>query len=137
MALTIVAFTLGISTAVCAQQTRQSHEEAFDRVVNELNLNSSQQDEITKQKNSQKDESQKVKAQLKEKRNELKSELEKESSDKAKIDAIISDMKELIAQRIQQRVESILALKKVLSPEQFKALNEKAKNLFEKKAYDK
>ena len=134
MVLTIVAFTLGISTAVCAQQIRKSPEEAFDRIVNELNLNPGQQDQIAKQKSSQKDESQKIKAQLKEKREELRSELDKESSDKVRIDAIISDMKELIAQRIQQRVESILTLKKVLSPEQFKALNEKTKNLFERKS---
>mgnify|MGYP001251269376 CR=1 FL=1 len=48
MVLTIVAFTLGISTAVCAQQIRKSSEEAFDRIVNELNLNPSQQDQIAK-----------------------------------------------------------------------------------------
>lgn len=129
LVITVFMLSLGLPLAAYGQEKGKSHDEAFDRIVNELNLSPSQKDEIAKERSSRKAESENIRAELKQKRNELSEELEKESSDKSRISAIISEMKELTARRMEQRVESILALKKVLTPSQYKALNEKTRGL--------
>lgn len=55
---------------------------------------------------------------------ELKKELEKPDTDMNKINAVINEIKNLTGQQLELRVNSILATKQILTPEQFKKLQE-------------
>ena len=62
---------------------------------------------------------------MKAKKLELKSELEKPVVDKAKVSSIASELKNISAEKVDQRINSILSLKEILTPEQFKQMNAK------------
>ena len=97
-------------------------------IARELNLTPAQQEQIASQRSAQKVETARLREAMSAKRNELRQELEKDSPDTKKISAIIQETKELMGKRLQQRVDSILALRRILTPGQFKALNEKMKS---------
>ena len=59
---------------------------------------------------------------LKEKRKALYQELEKYDGDQAKIASLAAEVKALLAKKVDSRVESILAMKQILTPEQFEKL---------------
>ncbi|MDD5347097.1 MAG: Spy/CpxP family protein refolding chaperone [Candidatus Omnitrophica bacterium] len=105
-------------------------DEHFDAVFKELNLTPEQQQKLFGQRSFQ----EKQRAVLREKmsvlRKEMTAELNKEKTDRKRLKVLVDRMKVLMGERIQHRVESILALKDILTPEQFKKLNEKM-NRFE------
>lgn len=109
------------------EKKEQLREEEFNNVVKELNLSSEQLQQITVQRNREKAESLEVRTRFKGLRDELGSELDKEHTDKAKIYMLLAQMKELAGKRMERKIEGILALKEILTPAQFKALNEKKK----------
>lgn len=56
------------------------------------------------------------------KRMELKYELEKKEIDRKAIDKTVQDLKDLYAEMLEHRVNQILTLRKILTPEQFEQL---------------
>ena len=58
------------------------------------------------------------------KRLELKQELEKPAVDTNKINTLIADIKTLMGEQLDFRVNNILAMKQILTPEQFKKLQD-------------
>jgi Spy/CpxP family protein refolding chaperone len=54
---------------------------------------------------------------------ELRHELQKKEVDREAIDRILKELKELQAAALDQKVESILRVKEILTPEQFEKLN--------------
>jgi Spy/CpxP family protein refolding chaperone len=108
------------------EKTGQSRAELFEKTIKELNLTPGQQEQIAAQKKKEKQDSAEGRARMKELRDQLRVELDKPSVDKDKIHLLTSEMKELEGKRIERKVEGILALKGILTPEQFKALNEKS-----------
>ena len=105
----------------------QAAPETSDTIIKELKLSPQQEQQITEQRNKQKQQSEEFGQKFKASRDELSSELNKEAPDKAKVQALVSEMKEIMGKRIEQRVEKILLLKEILTPEQFKQLNEKTR----------
>ena len=97
----------------------------FDEISKELNLTPQQQQQITQRRAKEKQQAQDFVQKLQACRQSLNQELEKDAPDRAKVSALAAEMKELIGSRVQSRIEGILALKEILTPEQFKALRNK------------
>jgi len=90
--------------------------------IKTLGLTQQQQDQIQKQRDASKEKSAQFKSELKDKRAQLKAELDKPALDKAKIDSITSD---IMGKQLDERVNDIILMKQVLTPEQFRKFQEK------------
>jgi len=66
---------------------------------------------------------------LKEKRKELADELDKASSNPIKIRALISALKDIQGRLIEKRVEDVLKMKEILTPEQYQKFSETLKSM--------
>jgi Spy/CpxP family protein refolding chaperone len=115
--MVLVLFFTSVASAqpLCQRfkRTDKARTAVFDNTIQELNLSPKQKQHIAEQRNKEKEEALELK------------ELEKESIDRAKIYALISEMKELIGKRIEIKIEEVLSLKEILTPEQFRTLHEK------------
>jgi Spy/CpxP family protein refolding chaperone len=99
----------------------------FGNIVKELKLSPEQQQQIVEQRKKEREQAQQIREKLKATRDELSRQLDKENPDKAKVYSLVSEMKELIGKRIEQKVDRILSLREILTPEQFRKLNERTK----------
>ncbi|MFA5119357.1 MAG: periplasmic heavy metal sensor [Candidatus Omnitrophota bacterium] len=132
MGIGVGVLILGLPLFVSAEPPAHDHEkrgesraELFEKTIQELNLTPRQQEQIAAQKKKEKQDSGESRARIKELRDQLRVELDKPSVDKDKIHLLTSEMKVLEGKRIERKVEGILTLKEIMTPEQFKALNEK------------
>ncbi|HPM42305.1 MAG TPA: Spy/CpxP family protein refolding chaperone [Candidatus Omnitrophota bacterium] len=91
----------------------------------DLSLTPEQRDKIKAHREEGKLKAKEIQEQMRAKKEELKAEMAKSVSDRSKIDAIAADMKSLSARMIDQRIERILSLKEILTPEQFQKVNAK------------
>jgi Spy/CpxP family protein refolding chaperone len=96
-----------------------------DDVFKELKLSPEQQQKIADQRNQEKEQAKELKEKMAATRNRLKQELDQPVPDKAKVYALIAEMKELMGKSLEQKVEQIFSLKEILTPEQLKLLNQK------------
>lgn len=103
-------------------ERRFNRERVFDNIVQELNLTPEQQELIQKQREEHRNKKRLALQKLKTKRLELRQELEKQEIDKKKIDSLVAEIKPLLGKLLDLRVKSILAMKEILTPEQFKKL---------------
>jgi Spy/CpxP family protein refolding chaperone len=97
----------------------------FSEIIKELNLTQEQQQAITKQRSQEKAQSQELRQKIKSVRDEITSELNKDATDTAKVNSLVAQLKVLTGNRIEQQIQGIMFLKNILTPAQFKALNEK------------
>jgi Spy/CpxP family protein refolding chaperone len=95
----------------------------FKEHLKELNLTPAQTEQLNTQRQANKSAMRELQQALKTKRGELREELDKQNPDKGKLEGITSELKRLEAQRIDQRVKSILQMKETLTPEQFKKMS--------------
>lgn len=95
-----------------------------DKLVKELNLTSEQEKQIRKQRKEKRKKNKTIRKKLGKKMKELREELEKQDVDKGKIDAIAEGIKALRGTLIDQRINAILAMKEILTPEQYEKLKE-------------
>lgn len=129
---TTAAMILVFTSMACAQlpegarqKMGKGREDQFNEVIKELNLTPKQQQAITQQRTTEKAQSQEMRQKIKVVRDQITLELNKQTTDTGKVNALVAQLKELTGQRIDHQIKGILALKKILTPEQFKALNEK------------
>ena len=104
-------------------ETQHKHAEKQD-FMQKLNLSPEQKSQITKQQDMNKEKENELRDKMHAKRLELKQELEKSEVDTNKINAIVTDIKTLMGGQLDLRVNSILAMKQILTPEQFKKLQD-------------
>jgi len=98
-------------------------------IIKSLDLTAEQKEQIEKQHSINAQSWGKLRDELRTKRRELKQELEKPDIDRNRINAIVAGVKVLMGEQLELRVNNILAIKQILTPEQFKKLQEsKAKN---------
>jgi len=90
--------------------------------MSNLNLTTEQKKEIIDSRDERRDEVGAIRRALKEKRHELLDELKKDDMDSARIDSTVSEMKALQGKLIDNRVDSFLNMKKVLTKEQLEEL---------------
>jgi Spy/CpxP family protein refolding chaperone len=102
-------------------------EEKFNAVIKELNLTAEQQEAITKQRSEDKANFEAMRKKNHELREAIRKELDGENTDMDKLSQLVSQTKELASQRIDGQIKGVLAMKKILTPEQFKLLSSKIK----------
>lgn len=107
------------------ERTMRHKEEKMANCVKELELTAEQQGQIKKQRNEQREKNKELRDKLRVKRTQLREELEKQDIDKSKIYGLVAEIKTLLGNQLEQRVESVLSMKEMLTPEQFKKLQEK------------
>jgi len=103
-------------------------------LMKDLNLTTEQREQLKVHREANKEGMKAIREEMKAKQKELRDEVAKAQTDMGKIDAIKASMKDLEAKLIDHRVDSILSLKKILSPEQFAQMNAKMEEMRAKHA---
>jgi len=103
----------------------QKREEMMKKMTADLGLTEAQQKQIEDQHASMKQRQEEIFKGIETKRNELRAELDKPELDRARIDQLTNELSALSAQKVKTRVEGILEIRTILTPEQFKALHQK------------
>ncbi len=106
---------------------KRHRKEAIENLVQELNLTPEQQEQIKKQRNEQAQKTKALRNRLQAKRKQLREELEKQAVDKNKIDSLVVEIKSLMGQQLEHRVERVISMSEILTPEQFEKMKEKRK----------
>lgn len=100
-------------------------EKRMEKLAEELNLTPEQQAAIKQNRSENFDQAGNLHKRLREVRKQLKDELDKADTDIAKVKGLTAQLKELEAQMIDSRVSRIVEMKKILTPEQYKQLQQK------------
>ncbi|NQT95202.1 MAG: Spy/CpxP family protein refolding chaperone [Candidatus Omnitrophica bacterium] len=98
--------------------------EAIGNLVEELGLSEEQVEELTALKESHRDTQKQLHESLKEANNNLRKELESPEVSKS-VWKVAEEVKGIQAQMVDSRIEHILAVKEILTPEQFEKFQEK------------
>ena len=101
-------------------------------IEQKLDLTAEQKEKLDATKAAQRDQMKKLSGAMKEERRELKEALAKPDATKATVAAIASEIKKLQAEMVDKRIDGILAVKQVLTPEQYAKLQEMKENRMNK-----
>jgi Spy/CpxP family protein refolding chaperone len=96
----------------------------FKKMAEELKLTPEQKSQLDKQRDEFMAKTQVLREKIKTMRTALRQELDKPTSDKAHIDRLVTELKDAVGEQIRIKVDSVIALKQVLTPEQFAKMNE-------------
>ena len=108
----------------------------LDRLSEKLDLTAEQEEQLKALKKTNMEEMKALHEEMKSKREELRAELQKPDTDKARINAVVTEMKALQSKQIDQRVDNFLGMKEILTPEQFEkfiSLKEEGKERWQEK----
>lgn len=118
------------AAVVCAQPPAPLGEgefwgrgKGFEKCLKKLNLTAEQKSKLDTQRAAQRDAMKTIRQSIASKRQDLRAEMDKDATDKAKIDGIAAELKNLEGRRVDQQIKGILQMKEVLTPEQFKQLS--------------
>lgn len=102
-----------------APKPEPKQDAGFAKLANELKLTPEQREKLSKDREYYYSRSKDLREKVRLVRIELKAELDKPGLNKANVDGLIVKIKDLVCQQIQNRVDSIIAMKQTLDPEQF------------------
>jgi len=108
----------------------------FDKMAQELNLTAEQRAALDKERETTIPKIKALRDKIRASREQLKTELDKARPDKAKLALLVEEMKNLTGEQIQMKIDKILAMKTILTPEQsakMKSIRETKKKEFEGK----
>lgn len=94
-------------------------------IVQRLNLSPQQKKEIEHQRTINRQKWAELRQKIYAKRMELREELDKSATDRKKMDSITTEIKALQSEELDLHINNLLAMKQILTPEQFKELNKK------------
>ena len=139
----LVAIALGLVFSGAAyakmseEEAGQPNKDKRDQIIQQLNLTPQQEAQIKQLQRFNRQKAKELLLRLKEKRKELADELDKARSNTIIIRALIAQLKDIQGRLIEQRVNDVLKMKEILTPEQYQKFNETLKNMrkrnFEKK----
>lgn len=109
--------------ALNTPQDAAKKEARFKKMSEELQLTPQQKEQLTKEKEEFASRSKDLREKIKTARTGLKMELEKPAPDKAKVNSLVTEIKDMVGQQIQNRVDKVMAMKQILTPEQFNKMN--------------
>lgn len=115
-------------------------EKRFDKMAEELQLTAEQKATLEKQRETTMPKMKALREKMQTTREQLRAELDNATPDQAKLTALIEEMKNLTGEQIQMKIDKVLAMKKVLTPEQqtkMKSIMEAKKKEFEAKRGEK
>lgn len=107
----------------------RSPQERFDNMVEELGLSGEQQEQLRQQKETRRQEHQELREALREAQEALKEELSREDIDQSKLDSIAGGLKQLNNRMVDDRIEGILKMREILTPDQYRKFQEKAQKM--------
>lgn len=130
IAVSLIAILALASSAACAQSSGASGEQkkAFmekkeakrQELYKELNLSEEQKKLLEENRNKHKERMKTLFAGMKEKMTFMRQELQKDTLDTAKINQTNNELKKLQTDMLDYRLDRILEVRKILTPEQFK-----------------
>ena len=112
----------------------------FDKMAEDLGLTTEQKASLEKQHEATMPQMKALREKMRASREQLKAELDKDTPDKAKLAALVEEMKTLTGEQVQMRIDKVLEMKKILTPEQsakMKSIMDAKKKEFETNRKDK
>ena len=134
MILIVAAFMLSTpfvyanESGACAKNEKgwtEKKETRHQELYKELNLTEAQKKLLEENKAKNKDQMKSLFSEMKDKRAIIQQELRKDTLDMGKITQINNDLKGLQAKMLDYKLERILEVRKILTPEQFKKFTAK------------
>lgn len=102
-----------------AEQYAAKREARFKKMSEELRLTPQQKEQLTKEREEFISRSKDLREKVRSARAGLKAELERPAPDKAKVNSLTAEIKDLVGRQIQNRVDKVMSMKEILTPEQF------------------
>ena len=99
-------------------------EKRCEAAANQLNLSAEQKEKMKALRQNQKQQMTELRQALKEKRLKLKDELNNPGATRESIAPLANDIKTIMAKMVDQRIEGIIAIKGILTPDQFSQLQQ-------------
>ena len=112
---------------------KKAWQEKVEKMYDQLELNEQQREALKAQKVKHREEQKAMREKLQAKREALREELQKEAFDKKKVKALNEDVKNIQNQMSDQRLESVIGVREILTPEQFSKFNEKKEEHWKKR----
>jgi Spy/CpxP family protein refolding chaperone len=119
----------GISYAQMEEKEAQAYKKKAEEVFNKLGLSAQQEAQVKEARKLNREMAKKLSQELQEKRKALAAELDKIKPDPQKIKVLVYALKDVQGRLIEQRVEGILKLKEILSPEQYRTFSDTLKGM--------
>jgi Spy/CpxP family protein refolding chaperone len=107
------------------------HSQSADKVLKELNLTEEQKDRLKQNRNAQHEKMKDLRTQLIKKHAELKDKLSNPDVQRASVEPIATELKDLQAKIMDCRLDGVFAVKEILTPEQYAKFQEKMKEKVE------
>ena len=112
-----------------SQKSEADMKKHFNKMAEDLKLTAEQKAALEKQREETGPKMKALKEKQRASREQLRAELDKATPDKAALAAIVEDLKNLTGEQMQMKIDKVLAMKKVLTPEQ----SAKMKGIMEEK----
>ncbi|MFH1772042.1 MAG: periplasmic heavy metal sensor [Candidatus Omnitrophota bacterium] len=122
------AFAEGLSEEKSYREKKEQREETMKKVMDEIGLTEPQREQIKEYRSQHKEVSGQLRMELKEKKKQLREELTKTDSNEAALRGLADEIKRIQGQIIDHKIESILEMKKIMTPEQYQKFKEKTKD---------
>lgn len=110
------------------EQASQTGREGFKGFFKDLNLSREQRLKLMEMRRGNQGKIRSMREELQTRIKELRSELKNPSSDNSRISSLTGEIKNLMGQLLDQRVQGVLQLKQILTPEQFSKFQDKIQN---------
>lgn len=101
------------------------------KMTADLGLTQAQQDQMKALHEGQRERAKALRDKSRSVRDAMRGELDRADTDMVKVNGYVDELAGIFKEKTKQRVDGILAMKKVLTPEQFQKLNEKMKEKME------
>jgi Spy/CpxP family protein refolding chaperone len=101
------------------QKWGSEKQEKFDKMIEKLGLSNEQVAQLKTHKQVKMGTRNKLYSELSKQKQELKDELEKPASDNARIKQIADSIKQIQSEMVDERINGILEIKAILTPEQY------------------
>jgi len=128
----LLSFSQGFAESI-GEENEGERGRRMKNFVEELDITPEQQAKLKEQRDEHRERIKELLQALRDKRKGLAEELEKTTTDKDKIDELVSEIKGLHGQLIDERVKNILQMKTILTHEQFSEFKEKIDSFKEKR----
>ena len=122
-------FSCTAHAKISEEEAGQPNKDKREQLIRQLNLTPQQEAQIKQLQTLNRQKVKELFLRLKEKRKELADELDKARSSPIKIKALIADLKDIQGRLIEQRVEDVLKMKEILTPEQYQEFSETLKSM--------
>jgi Spy/CpxP family protein refolding chaperone len=108
-------------------------EKMHERLMQELNLTTDQKARMKQSRELFRNQTKQLMQELQDKREALRQELDRTTTDRSRVTALSSDIKSLTSQLMDVRIQSVLELKDILTPDQYAKLMQKREDFRERR----